>query len=1102
MQNTTSNPNPKGVLVQCVAHVTQDNIPGNTQSGDVRMVENQLTLVPPPESSIAESNINLDAIYQGRSEAVLPDIFDRHVASLLNAFVQGVSGCCLALGGCDSQKSQLMRQLVPLIADGVFEFIAQKQDESRTASTGETNYRYEAKFSVIELFNEVATDLLRPANHDLAVEDHYLNGVVTKGSVEKTVRTADEMIMAFEEADGARNTSRTDFGPASNYTATIFTIDLVQYVTTGGGQMDRIASRFQFVEVPGTDKLLIEPDELRTLEGNTLNKSLLTFQNICRGLAGQQGKEFISHRSSNFTHLLVDALGGNCVTLCIAHLNQHQFDSNRATIGLLHSLQKVSNYPVMNDGHLQGLLCRYRLSMEEIQDKIDALRSDKKGQELDKQDDVMLRLTELEGRLIKDNLEKIQLKDDKHQVYEKLMEFRTKYNELVQSKSDVQKSLLDTEEEKLRLSKALLDLKIEASQQAEKTEQEKYDLVTKLLNAENDILELEMREQNREKVDETLKEQLQKLTDAKKQLTIEFVTLKSNYIDRNKECQQAQSKVKQLGVELLSLVNQKNVLTQQKDQLERTKKQTQEQQQVAQEQLATLKADLDQLKSRVVDQEQGYDQLRNEKTRLELDLKHSTIALESRKLETDKNTEDFSRERDAELYDMKKRHELEVTRAATEKAALQSQHSTLQAQLRQEQRKTIEFQAALERKGQEELKLTTENSELRQSSQVLADNFRVKLLQYIQEADHADSDGSKQQNMLDELLATYQGKEGELTSQVDELRQRNHEVVRKNRLLYEKFKAIRYQLEDLNPGTQLPDLPDEKDIRSGDPTELEAEMERETKLMSDKVRSTQSELTKQQEKALQMAETFRITIAGLEKKCVELAAAATKLQSENVELQQRVSTTDNGGNQNATALAQMKELQQTLLQQMAEIKTAQSEAAQKALQAPAQQPAVPQYVDQELVDNLKRENSKLKDKVQDAESLVDDLQSKLKRAEKRVDKAESQVEQYKDQASSSPAPAPAASVDTEPAEFTFTTSEADLVKMKTMGAQIEDLNKKLLAQRGASDVAKELGEAERRCAEYVSRNAMLEEELKSFKNYMQNVTTKYKKQIAKLKKKA
>ena len=49
------------------------------------------------------------------------------------------------------------------------------------------------------------------------------------------------------------------------------------------------------------------------------------------------------------------------------------------------------------------------------------------------------------------------MREDNKLVYQKLQEFRKKYNELVNSKASLQEQLLKSEEEKLRISKALVD---------------------------------------------------------------------------------------------------------------------------------------------------------------------------------------------------------------------------------------------------------------------------------------------------------------------------------------------------------------------------------------------------------------------------------------------------------------------------------------------------------------------------------------------------------------------------------------------------------------------------------------------------------------------
>ncbi len=53
-----------------------------------------------------------------------------------------------------------------------------------------------------------------------------------------------------------------------------------------------------------------------------------------------------------------------------------------------------------------------------------------------------IKLSELEGRAIRDNLEKIRLREDKDRMYDRLVELRGKFNDLVTSKSALQEQLL------------------------------------------------------------------------------------------------------------------------------------------------------------------------------------------------------------------------------------------------------------------------------------------------------------------------------------------------------------------------------------------------------------------------------------------------------------------------------------------------------------------------------------------------------------------------------------------------------------------------------------------------------------------------------------
>lgn len=70
-----------------------------------------------------------------------------------------------------------------------------------------------------------------------------------------------------------------------------------------------------------------------------------------------------------------------------------------------------------------------------------------------------------------------------------------KFNEIVKSKADLQSELIKSEEEKLKISKALIELQIENTKYQEIIQNEKFDTNSKLLHAENDVLESNLKEE-------------------------------------------------------------------------------------------------------------------------------------------------------------------------------------------------------------------------------------------------------------------------------------------------------------------------------------------------------------------------------------------------------------------------------------------------------------------------------------------------------------------------------------------------------------------------------------------------------------------------------
>lgn len=118
----------------------------------------------------------------------------------------------------------------------------------------------------------------------------------------------------------------------------------------------------------------------------------------------------------------------------------------------------------------------------------------------DNADNYNLKIAELEKKLIEENLEKMKFTDEKTKLINRMQEMKSKFNELVRSKADLQSELIQSEEEKLKVSKALIELQIENTKLQEMISNNSFDVNTKLLYAENDLLELNVKEERAAKV--------------------------------------------------------------------------------------------------------------------------------------------------------------------------------------------------------------------------------------------------------------------------------------------------------------------------------------------------------------------------------------------------------------------------------------------------------------------------------------------------------------------------------------------------------------------------------------------------------------------------
>ncbi|KAK4813712.1 hypothetical protein QYF61_020919 [Mycteria americana] len=131
---------------------------------------------------------------------------------------------------------------------------------------------------------------------------------------------------------------------------------------------------------------------------------------------------------------------------------------------------------------------------------------------------------------------------------------------LTGSKTDLSARTVFSEEEKLKISKDLVDLQIETNKMKEQYETENFELKNTTLALENRVLELELCSEKVTGERDALREHLHALETSRKELADEYIILKSNYLALGKELDQEVMKNEELSLELLNLASARSTL--------------------------------------------------------------------------------------------------------------------------------------------------------------------------------------------------------------------------------------------------------------------------------------------------------------------------------------------------------------------------------------------------------------------------------------------------------------------------------------------------------------------------------------------------------------
>uniref|UniRef100_A0A3Q1FLW4 Coiled-coil domain containing 78 n=1 Tax=Acanthochromis polyacanthus TaxID=80966 RepID=A0A3Q1FLW4_9TELE len=396
-------------------------------------------------------------------------------------------------------------------------------------------------------------------------------------------------------------------------------------------------------------------------------------------------------------------------------------------------------------------------------------------------------LNQLQDRVQALTQENLHLRDNNERLFTKVGYLESRLGHLASSNTDLSCRLVQSEEERLKISKELVEEKIQTNKMREQYEEETFELKNKILNQDGVITELQMQ---RDKLLQELQsaEARLKVTEKSGQdLTEDYATLKNSYLVLTEAHDKELAQSEELSAELLALARNQDAL----------RRQLEEQQQSVKTTTQGLHGELDRVRALISR------------------MSHNRVKVRQSML---LGNQDEIKET---LEKMKNSYE-EQQKKLEEKALVCSQS----------QMKEVE----------------EENSKLQLQVKELHEEYRARLVCYLQDlADYIDglkdskstSEHSKMRTFVDSMLqdvrSSYRAREEQLASAARSYKKRLQKITKTHHALLIAYRVQRAQILTSSE-TSLDPGPPEANF-SLEPTELRDETEKELQqLRQDKAR--------------------------------------------------------------------------------------------------------------------------------------------------------------------------------------------------------------------------------------------------------------------------
>ena len=277
------------------------------------------------------------------------EVFE-YVKSVISSSTKGFNGTVFAYGPTGSGKTFTMsgsssnfnyRGIIPRSITRLFQELG-----------GKIDFESKVTISYLEIYNEIIFDLLSPvpANEqkgEINFQEDSKGNVVVKGLTKHVVANEEEAFNLLFEGESNRTVSEHQLNKASTRSHCIFTISIEMKSKVESSEKV-LTSKLNFVDLAGSERVKETGSSgLALKEAAYINKSLTFLEQVVVALTDKtKRKEYVPYRQSKLTHILKDAIGGNCRTIMIATIwPEEQFILD--TLSTLNFAKRMKN--VVND---------------------------------------------------------------------------------------------------------------------------------------------------------------------------------------------------------------------------------------------------------------------------------------------------------------------------------------------------------------------------------------------------------------------------------------------------------------------------------------------------------------------------------------------------------------------------------------------------------------------------------------------------------------------------------------------------------------------------------------------------------------------------------